>query len=289
MRGRRHGPDGLGHGRAPRRRGIEVVAVQPDARRGGGLAARIGAAVAATPAEAAAAADVVDLDARRRRRGAAPLYGGPGRGCSPALRPGAVAVDMSTVLPATIRRSRRRRARAARGILDAPVSGSVGLDGRRRARRSWSAARPRTSSAPGPVLDALAKRIFHLGAAGTGAAMKLAVNAVIFGLNEAVAEGARPGRAAGIDRALAYDVLAASAVGAPYVGYKRAAFVEPETTPGRVLPRPGGQGPAPHRGAGRGVGHARCRRRPANLALDPGGGAVGRRRPRLLGRRESPA
>ena len=30
---------------------------------------------------------------------------------------------------------------------------------------------------------------------------------------------------------MAYDVIAASVVGAPYVGYKRAAFLEPETTP----------------------------------------------------------
>jgi 3-hydroxyisobutyrate dehydrogenase-like beta-hydroxyacid dehydrogenase len=30
---------------------------------------------------------------------------------------------------------------------------------------------------------------------------------------------------------MAYDVIAASAVGAPYVGYKRGAFLEPEGTP----------------------------------------------------------
>ena len=30
---------------------------------------------------------------------------------------------------------------------------------------------------------------------------------------------------------MAYDVLTASAVGAPYVTYKRAAFLEPEATP----------------------------------------------------------
>ena len=40
-----------------------------------------------------------------------------------------------------------------------------------------------------PVLDALAQPIFHLGPLGTGAAMKLAVNTLIFGLNEALAEG----------------------------------------------------------------------------------------------------
>jgi 3-hydroxyisobutyrate dehydrogenase-like beta-hydroxyacid dehydrogenase len=61
--------------------------------------------------------------------------------------------------------------------------------------------------------------------------MKLAVNAVIFGLNQALAEALVLAEAAGIDRALANVVLAASAVGAPFVGYKRAAFLEPETAP----------------------------------------------------------
>ena len=60
--------------------------------------------------------------------------------------------------------------------------------------------------------------------------MKLAVNVAIFGLNEALAEALILAEAAGIERALAYDVLTASAAGAPYVGYKRAAFVEPEAT-----------------------------------------------------------
>jgi 3-hydroxyisobutyrate dehydrogenase-like beta-hydroxyacid dehydrogenase len=82
-----------------------------------------------------------------------------------------------------------------------------------------------------PVLEALGATIFHLGPLGSGAAMKLAVNTVIFGLNEALAEGLVLAEAAGIRRGLAYDVLAASAVGAPYVGYKRAAFLDPETTP----------------------------------------------------------
>jgi 3-hydroxyisobutyrate dehydrogenase-like beta-hydroxyacid dehydrogenase len=81
-----------------------------------------------------------------------------------------------------------------------------------------------------PVFDAIARTVFHLGPLGSGAAMKLAVNTVIFGLNEAVAEGLVLAERAGIDRALAYDVIAASAAGAPFVGYKRAAFVEPEST-----------------------------------------------------------
>jgi 3-hydroxyisobutyrate dehydrogenase/2-hydroxy-3-oxopropionate reductase len=37
--------------------------------------------------------------------------------------------------------------------------------------------------------------------------------------------------AAGIDRALAHEVIATGAAGAPYVAYKKAAFLEPESTP----------------------------------------------------------
>jgi 3-hydroxyisobutyrate dehydrogenase/2-hydroxy-3-oxopropionate reductase len=61
--------------------------------------------------------------------------------------------------------------------------------------------------------------------------MKLAVNTVIFGLNEALSEGLVLAERAGIARDKAYEVLAASAVGAPYVGYKRAAFLDPDGTP----------------------------------------------------------
>ena len=61
--------------------------------------------------------------------------------------------------------------------------------------------------------------------------MKLAVNTVIFGLNGALAEALVLAEQAGIDRAVAYDVFAASAAGAPFVGYKRAAFIEPDATP----------------------------------------------------------
>jgi 3-hydroxyisobutyrate dehydrogenase/2-hydroxy-3-oxopropionate reductase len=61
--------------------------------------------------------------------------------------------------------------------------------------------------------------------------MKLAVNTIIFGLNQAIAEGLVLAEAAGVDRARAYEVISSSAVAAPFVQYKRAAFVEPDATP----------------------------------------------------------
>ena len=151
-------------------------------------------------------------------------------GCSPGARPGNVLADSSTVPPSTIRGLEADARATGAGILDTPVSGSVGLaeSGSLTIMVGGEAADLEVAR---PVLDALAKTVIHMGPLGSGAAMKLAVNALIFGLNQAVAEGLVLAEAAGIERALAYDVLTASAAGAPFVGYKRAAFLEPDATP----------------------------------------------------------
>jgi 3-hydroxyisobutyrate dehydrogenase/2-hydroxy-3-oxopropionate reductase len=81
-----------------------------------------------------------------------------------------------------------------------------------------------------PVLQPLGDKVFHLGAVGAGAAMKLAVNGLLLALNQGVAEALVLAERAGIDRAAAYDVIASGAVGAPFVQYKRAAFLDPDGT-----------------------------------------------------------
>jgi 3-hydroxyisobutyrate dehydrogenase-like beta-hydroxyacid dehydrogenase len=208
--------------------GVAVVLYNRSPDRAVALAERIGATVAASPSEAAARADVV-ISMVADDAAVRDLFDGPD-GVAAGIRAGAVAIDMSTVLPDTIRAvAPAVRARGA-GVLDAPVSGSV----------ASTAAGELTIMVGGetgdlerarPILDRLARRVFHLGPLGSGAAMKLAVNTLIFGLNQCVAEGLVLAERNGIDRALAYDVLAASAAGAPMLGYKRANFVEPETTP----------------------------------------------------------
>jgi len=207
--------------------GVAVVVYNRSRGRAAALAERIGATVASSPAEAAAAADVtismVADDAAVRA-----LFDGPD-GVAAGIRPGSVAVDCSTVLPDTIRSVAGAVQASGAGILDAPVSGSVSstLSGELTIMVGGTAD---DLDRARPVLERLARRVFHLGPLGTGAAMKLAVNTLIFGLNECVAEGLVLAERNGIDRALAYEVLAASAAGAPFVGYKRDAFVEPEAT-----------------------------------------------------------
>lgn len=208
--------------------GFEVVCWNrtPDAAEA--LAGKLGGRAVRRPADAAAAADIcVSMLAD----GAAveAVFGGLD-GLLAGARPGNIFVDSSTVPPSTIRAFETGAREAGAALLDAPVSGSIALaeSGTLTIMVGGEAADLERAR---PVLDALAKTVFHMGPLGSGAAMKLAVNAVIFGLNEALAEALVLAEAAGIDRTAAYDVLAASAVGAPFVGYKRAAFLDPAGTP----------------------------------------------------------
>jgi 3-hydroxyisobutyrate dehydrogenase/2-hydroxy-3-oxopropionate reductase len=82
-----------------------------------------------------------------------------------------------------------------------------------------------------PVLEPLGDKVFHLGPVGAGAAMKLAVNSLLMALNQGLAEALVLAERSGIERAAAYEVFASGAVGAPFVQYKRAAFLDPDGTP----------------------------------------------------------
>jgi 3-hydroxyisobutyrate dehydrogenase-like beta-hydroxyacid dehydrogenase len=214
--------------RAIRAAGFDLVVWNrtPDGARR--LADELGATVAERPADVAAA---VEVSISMLADGAAvdAVYGGPD-GLAAGARAGTVLVDCSTVPPAALRAHADAIRATGAGVLDAPVSGSVALAESGKLTLMVGGD-PADLERARPVLDAIGATVFHLGPLGSGAAMKLAVNTVIFGLNEALAEGLVLAEAAGIDRGAAYDVLAASAVGAPYVGYKRAAFLEPEATP----------------------------------------------------------
>ena len=192
------------------------------------LAEELGATVAGSAAEAVAAAPVT-ISMVRDESAVEALYRGPG-GVLEGIGDGHLMLEMST-LPPRVVRGLEPEVRARRGaILDAPVSGSVALaeSGKLTIMVGGDAddlARARA------VLEALSARIFHMGPLGSGDTIKLAVNSIIFALNQSVAEALVLAERAGVDRAAAYEVFAASAIAAPYVGYKQAAFVDPEATP----------------------------------------------------------
>ena len=224
---------GIGHmgsamSRALVRAGHEIVLYNRTAERARPLADELGVRVAESAAEAVAGSEVA-ISMVADEAAVEALYRSPG-GVLDGLHEGGVVADMSTVPPTTVQALEADVRAAGAAILDAPVSGSVSLAEAGQLTIMVGGEAEAVERAR-PVFDALAKQVFHLGPLGSGAAMKLGVNTLIFGLNEALAEGLVLAERAGIERGLAYDVLAASAAGAPFVGYKRAAFLDPDGTP----------------------------------------------------------
>jgi 3-hydroxyisobutyrate dehydrogenase-like beta-hydroxyacid dehydrogenase len=211
-----------------REAGAEVVLYNRTADKAHQLAAETGARVAASAAEAAASAPVV-LVSLADDRAVAETYQGPD-GIAAGARAGTVVADTSTVDPRTVAEMSRLLAGSGARLLDSPVSGSVPsvLSGTLVVLAGGDAADLEVAR---PVFDVFAKQIFHVGPSGSGAVMKLAVNTLVHALNQALSESLVLAEKAGIDRSTAYDVITASAAGAPFVQYKRAAFERPEETP----------------------------------------------------------
>ncbi|MBO0770578.1 MAG: NAD(P)-dependent oxidoreductase [Actinobacteria bacterium] len=151
-------------------------------------------------------------------------------GVLPALRAGAIAVDMSTIGPSAAREIAAEAAAHGAGFLDAPVSGSVTL-AEQGTLTVMAGGPPEIFERARPVLAQLSKTQLYLGPSGAGAAMKLAVNILIAATNQAIAEALTVAVQSGIGQAAAYDTLASSAVASPFIAYKREAFLNPGTTP----------------------------------------------------------
>lgn len=192
------------------------------------VAARHDAAVAPTPREAVREADVV-LVSLADDAAVTAAYGGPD-GLVAGLAAGQVVADTSTVDPETLRGLEAAVVAAGAALLDTPVSGSVSTV-EAGALLVMAGGDASALERARPALEAIASRIVHLGPLGAGATMKLVVNAMVHALNGALAEALVLAEKAGLDRASAYDVIAASAVGAPFVAYKRDAYLSPERTP----------------------------------------------------------
>src|SRR4051794_33318093 len=140
------------------------------------FAAETGATAVVSPADVAAVSDfVITMLADDAALLAA--YEGED-GILRSLRPGSIAIDMSTVSPHTVRHVRARVGEGGAAFLDAPVSGSTAA----------ATAATLTIMVGGetseyerarPVLTALGEPVVHLGPSTSGAVMKLAVNAVV--------------------------------------------------------------------------------------------------------------
>lgn len=194
--------------------GHDLTVWNRNSERASPLVAR-GARRAATPAEAAAGAEIaVTMLADPAALDEVVFAAG---GLAAGLLPGATLVDMSTVGPDAVRDIGARLPEAVH-FLDAPVLGSVGqaLDG---SLRIFVGGDPATFDRWRPLLAAMGTPS-HLGPLGAGASMKLVANSTLGALMCGLAEALALADAFGLDEVAVLDILAGSPIGRT-VGSKR--------------------------------------------------------------------
>jgi 3-hydroxyisobutyrate dehydrogenase-like beta-hydroxyacid dehydrogenase len=208
-----------------RRAGFDVVVWNRDRGKCHAVAQIAGAEVADRASEAVEAGDIA-LTSLADDAAVQAVYADALEG----FHDGQVVLEMSTIAPETVRAIESSvRARGAM-LLDAPVSGSVPVV-ERGELLIMAGGDAEALDRARPVLEVLSSKIIHVGELGAGATMKLAVNALVHGLNAALSESLVLAERAGVDRTAAYEVFASGAAAAPYVLYKRAAFERPDETP----------------------------------------------------------
>ena len=187
-------------------------------------------------------------------------------GAAAGLRPGAIAIDMGTTGPEGVAWLDETVRGVGGTVVDAPVSGSTATATEGTLTIMAGGTEDDVERAR-PVLESIGSRVYHLGATGTGAVMKLAVNSVIFAIGQAISESLVLAERAGIERERAYEIFENSAVAAPMVKYRRDHYLHPESTRRRVrdVARPQGSAADPRPGRVAGDAYAAGRHRPGEL------------------------
>lgn len=176
-----------------------------------------GARLAATPAEAAATAEVVWISVSDTEAVNEILFSA--NGVATSLREGMVVVDSSTISPFATRDFAERVRQHGADYVDAPVTGSkigaenaqiifiVGGDAALVERLQ-------------PLFQAMGKQVKHMGEVGMGQAAKLAMNLMIALIYEGFAEALVLSRKLGVDSNRLLDLIQASMVRSGVVDYK---------------------------------------------------------------------
>jgi 3-hydroxyisobutyrate dehydrogenase-like beta-hydroxyacid dehydrogenase len=132
---------------------------------------------------------------------------------------GGTLVDLSTVSVPASQRVAEAAARAGVAYLRAPVSGNPGVV--RAGNLAIVVSGPReTYEQAQPILEAIGPHLFHVGEAEEARVAKLALNLMVAGTAELMAEAIVLGEAHGLDPRDLLEVMGGSAVGSPFVKYK---------------------------------------------------------------------
>ena len=169
-----------------------------------------GVPLCATPAELAARSEVVISVVTASADVDVLAFGA--NGLAAGFASGAVHVDMSTIAPAMARSLAQRYGAQGIGFVDAPVSG--GAQGARDASLAIMAgAEADALERVRPLLQAMGKRIVHVGPPGAGQVAKACNQMIMVAATQACAEALRLANAHGLDLAALRRALMAGSAG----------------------------------------------------------------------------
>lgn len=175
----------------------------------------LGAVIAMTPREAAGGVDVI-MSSLTNDDASRATWDGPDGALQADLKPGAYAIESSTVSLTWV--ASLNDLATARGLhfLDCPVAGrpDVAEAGQ---LKIFAGGEAEDVAAMRPVLSAISKSVMHLGAVGSGITFKLIYNVMGTIQVAACAEGMHACEAAGIDLAVAAEGFSTGATGSPHV------------------------------------------------------------------------
>ncbi len=165
---------------------------------------RKGARVADTPAGAVRDVDLVMYSLSNDQAIEEMVFGA--KGILSGIKEGQIAIDMSTVLPATSLREEEAYAKRGVDFLDAPVFGSKNESAD---AKLWimAAGKRDAFEKVKPVLQHLGQTIHYFGKNGNAAAMKLVGNLIVALEMEALAEGLVLAQKAGLDLSTVMEVV----------------------------------------------------------------------------------
>ncbi|MEY2557244.1 MAG: hypothetical protein QOE34_669 [Verrucomicrobiota bacterium] len=166
--------------------------------------AKKGARVAATPADAVRDVELVMYSLSNDQAVEEVVFGE--RGILSGSKEGQIAIDMSTVVPATSLRELEAYAKQGVDFLDAPVFGSKKESAQ---GKLWvmAAGNKTIFEMVKPVLEHLGQTVHYLGRNGNAAAMKLVGNLMVALELEALAEGLVLAQKAGLDLNTVMEVV----------------------------------------------------------------------------------
>jgi 3-hydroxyisobutyrate dehydrogenase-like beta-hydroxyacid dehydrogenase len=210
------------------RAGFEVIVWNRTETTARGFAGTYGAHPQPSPAAAAELADVTITMVPDGPQVEEVLFGE--QGAAHGMRHGALAIDMSTIAPATSVSIGERLAAEGIGFLDAPVTGSrpKAEDGTLTIMVGGS--EPDFDRAK-PVLEAMGKLVVHVGPQGHGSMVKLINNTAAAVNALAVAEALVAAKAAGLDTDKLRQVMAAGSGASAMLDLKAGPMLEHDFTP----------------------------------------------------------